>query len=158
MVKREAYESAGGVENIKHAVLDDLALAKAIRKAGYKTTVVDGHDFISCRMYQNWSGLRDGYSKSLWEAFGGYIGTALVLIFYLATSFLPLIGGLANQNYAWAALGFIILSRYITAFRYDESLISPLFHPVAILVFIYLTLRSNYLKVNSKLSWKERSL
>ncbi len=32
--------------------------------------MVDGTELATCRMYDGWADLRDGYAKSLWAAFG----------------------------------------------------------------------------------------
>ena len=37
-------------------------------------TVVDGTPLATCRMYDGWPALRDGYAKSLWAAFGSPAG------------------------------------------------------------------------------------
>ncbi len=77
VVRRAAYERAGG--HVPGAVLDDLALLRALKRAGGRGAVVDGSGLASCRMYSGWAQLRDGYAKSLWSAFGSPAGAAGVL-------------------------------------------------------------------------------
>ena len=69
VVRRSAYDRAGG--HVRAAVLDDLALLRAIKRSGGRGVVVDGTSLATCRMYSSWAELRDGYGKSLWSAFGG---------------------------------------------------------------------------------------
>ena len=41
--------------------------------------VADGTALADCRMYDGWAELRDGYTKSLWAAFGSPAGAAAVV-------------------------------------------------------------------------------
>ena len=79
VVRRDALERAGGVAAIRGAVLDDIALVRAIKAAGGRGGFVDGTDLASCRMYAGWPELRAGYGKSLWAAFGSGPRAAAVL-------------------------------------------------------------------------------
>src|SRR6185436_11595038 len=42
----------------------------AYERAGGRGGVADGTALADCRMYAGWPELRDGYTKSLWAAFG----------------------------------------------------------------------------------------
>ena len=77
VVRRAAYERAGG--HAPDAVLDDLALVRAIKRSGGRGGIVDGTSLATCRMYGGWTELRDGYGKSLWSAFGGPVGSSAVV-------------------------------------------------------------------------------
>ena len=77
VVRRAAYVRAGG--HAPDAVLDDLALVRAIKQGGGRGGVVDGTSLATCRMYDGWAELRDGYGKSLWSAFGGPLGSGGVV-------------------------------------------------------------------------------
>ena len=63
----------------RDAVLDDVALARTLRRHGARGGLVDGTDLAACRMYHGWADLRDGYTKSLWAAFGSEPGALAVL-------------------------------------------------------------------------------
>lgn len=77
VVRRDAYRRAGG--HLPDAVLDDIALARALRRVGARGGIVDGSTLASCRMYDDWAALRDGYGKSLWAAFGSPAGASAVV-------------------------------------------------------------------------------
>ena len=74
VVDRAAYQRAGGHAAVKDQVLDDIALVRAVKAAGGAGGMVDGTDLATCRMYDGWGELRDGYAKSLWSAFGSPAG------------------------------------------------------------------------------------
>lgn len=65
VVEADALARAGGWRAVSGAVLDDIALARAIRAVGGRTGVADGSAIATCRMYTNGRELRDGYRLSL---------------------------------------------------------------------------------------------
>ena len=69
-VDAAAYRRAGGHAAVRGEVLDDVALLRAVKRAGGRGGVVDGTHLATCRMYEGWPELREGYTKSLWSAFG----------------------------------------------------------------------------------------
>ncbi len=81
VVDAQAYRSSGGhsAGSVRGAVLDDMALLRAVKASGGKGGVVDGTRLAVCRMYGDWAELRDGYTKSLWSAFGSKAGAGAVV-------------------------------------------------------------------------------
>ena len=67
------YRASGGhaAPGVRSSVLEDIALARALRAHGGSGGMADGTDLATCRMYDGWPQLRDGYAKSLWAAAGG---------------------------------------------------------------------------------------
>ncbi|MDP9239710.1 MAG: glycosyltransferase, partial [Actinomycetota bacterium] len=69
-VRRAAYDEAGGHAAVRDQVVEDVALLQAVKATGGQGGVVDGTDLAECIMYDDWAELAEGYSKSLWAAFG----------------------------------------------------------------------------------------
>jgi hypothetical protein len=154
VVRRDAYERAGG--HSPDAVLDDLALLRAIKRSGGHGGVVDGSRLASCRMYEGWPELRDGYSKSLWAAFGSPAGTAAVLAGLALAYLLPPLAALRGSRLG--ALGYAagVAGRIVSARRTGGRVADAAAHPVSVLVFGYLTIRSHVLHRRGRLFWKGR--
>ena len=79
-----AYQRSGGHTTVRHEVLEDIALARAVKAVGGRANVTDGTDLATCRMYTSRTELVDGYTKSLWAAFGspaGSVGATGLLTF-----------------------------------------------------------------------------
>ncbi len=72
-VDAASYRAAGGhaAPGVRTAVMEDIALARAMRRHGFAGGMADGTQLATCRMYDGWPALRDGYAKSLWAAAGG---------------------------------------------------------------------------------------
>ncbi|WP_426560776.1 glycosyltransferase [Angustibacter sp. McL0619] len=156
-VDRGAYERAGGHAGVRADVLDDLALVRSVKLAGGRGGVTDGTELATCRMYDGWADLRDGYGKSLWAAFGG------------PKRGLATIGGL-SLVYAWpaaaalggsraGAVGYLagVGGRVLTG-RRTGARVWPdaLAHPASVVLFGWLTARSVLEHRRGTLRWKGR--
>ena len=71
MLTRRGYERAGGHAAVRGEVLEDIALLRAVKRAGGRGVPIDGSRLAACRMYDGWPAVRDGYAKSLWASVGG---------------------------------------------------------------------------------------
>lgn len=158
VVKNESYKKAGGHAGIKGEVLDDLELARSLRRAGYSGSVVDGSTISSCEMYKSSRELVEGYSKSQWRAFGNTFGALLMITLLVLTSIYPVLAAVSGQAWAIYSVAAILLSRALTALKTDSVLSTTLLHPLAISIWIFLILRSLYLRKSNKLVWRARSI
>ena len=65
LVKRDAYEAVGGHAAVACAILEDVALARAIKASGRKIRFRYAADSVRTRMYRNFHQLREGWTKNL---------------------------------------------------------------------------------------------
>src|ERR1700692_4210056 len=65
LVRRAAYRAVGGHAAITSEILDDVALARLFRNAGFRVHFRYGGDAVRTRMYRNWLQLREGWTKNL---------------------------------------------------------------------------------------------
>jgi hypothetical protein len=153
-VRRAAYERAGG--HVPDAVLDDLALLRAVKRSGGRGVVVDGTDLAACRMYDGWAALRDGYGKSLWAAFGSPAGSAGVLAVLGLAYVVPAVAALRGSRAG--VVGYLagVLGRVIAARRTGGRVADSFAHPLSVMVLGYLTVRSHVQHARGRLSWKGR--
>ena len=79
VVDRAGYDRAGGHAAVRGEVLEDIALARAVKRTGGRIALADGSRLADCRMYTSWRELVDGYTKSLWASFGSPAGAAAVV-------------------------------------------------------------------------------
>lgn len=67
LVRRSAYDRAGGHAAIRDRIVDDYALAQAIKRTGGPVWLADGRDVVAIRMYHSLGELWRGWSKNLYE-------------------------------------------------------------------------------------------
>ena len=151
IVKRSAYNTSGGHASIPNEVLDDLELARLLISKGFKGGVADGSAVASCRMFKNNSQLIDGYTKSLWKAFGGQFGTLIAIFLLYFTGISPYLG-------IGAPASFIFLSRVLAAIKTRSNPAYAFLHPISILVLLYLIVLSSIRKSRGTLQWRGRAI
>jgi hypothetical protein len=157
VVRRGAYERAGGHGAVRSAVIEDVELLRALKRAGLRGGVANGTELATCRMYGGWGELRDGYGKSLWSAFGSPVG-AVITVALLGTLYVvPAVAALAGSwlglgGYAAGVAGRVIASRATGGRTWPDAFA----HPVSVGVLGWLTARSWWLRGRGELRWKGR--
>lgn len=155
----DAYRRAGGHEAIKDCVLDDIALLQAVKRSGGRGVVVDGTHLATCRMYSCWSEVADGYSKSLWTAFGSPAGAFAVATTLGVAYVVPAVAAARGSRVGTVGYAAAVAGRYAVAERTGgRSLPDSLAHPVSVSLFGWLTVRSWWRHRRGTLTWKGRAL
>ncbi|WP_432829461.1 glycosyltransferase [Dactylosporangium sp. CA-092794] len=155
VVRRDAYERAGGHAAVRDRVLEDIELARAVKRAGGRIALADGSGLARCRMYPSWNELADGYSKSLWASFGSPLGAAavvgLLLALYVALPATALFGAWYGLlGYALGVAGRVVSARATGGRAFPDALA----HPVSVLLFGWLMIRSY--RRRRRTTWKGR--
>ena len=65
LIRREAYDAVGGHAAVSHTLLEDVALAQAVKRSGRRLRFRFGGDAVATRMYRSWRDLREGWTKNL---------------------------------------------------------------------------------------------
>jgi len=156
VVRRTALDSIGGYESVKHAIIDDVFLARALMENGSTGTVINGSDIAQTRMYASWNEIKAGYGKSLNKAFGSFSGAVFVVAFLFASSIAPLILGLLGNPYGWLGFAAIVGTRVLSAIKSRGRVVDSVLHPISILALIYLIAYSFIMR--GKVQWKGRTV
>lgn len=164
VVDANAYRASGGHAAVRTAIIDDIRLLRSLKLAGYKGVAANGAELATCRMYESSHDVIDGYTKSLWFAFGTKAGaagaiTALTLI-YVAP---PIAMMLARdrRTKAYGAIGYAsaVAGRALAARAFDERALPDAFlHPITMLGVGALTTASWVRKHRGTLTWKGRNV
>lgn len=158
-----AYRAVGGHSAVAGEVVEDVALARVLRRAGHQTAPADGSALASCRMYNGAREVRDGYGKSLWTAFGSPAGAVVVLGLLGLAHVLPAAAALTGSGRAraWGALGWAAgADSRATAARTAGTPVWPdsAAHPLSVLALAALTVHSHRAHRRGRLVWKGRQL
>ena len=163
--RRPTYRAVGGHAAVAGDVLDDVALARAFKRAGFVATVADGTDIAVCRMYDSWSQVRDGYTKSLWATTHtppGAVGLAGALAWLYILPPAALVSRLLRRrrDVVVPALGYAagVVGRVVAARRTGGSSADAVRHPLSVAMLLGLTARSHIARRRGRLQWKGRSL
>ncbi len=75
LVRRAAYDSAGGYAAVADDFYEDVALARLLKRRGHRVLLQDGSKLLSTRMYSGWPTLWEGFAKNLTHMLGGPAAT-----------------------------------------------------------------------------------
>jgi hypothetical protein len=154
---RAAYRRIGGHEAVKNSVIEDMALARAVKKTGGKFLLFNGASSFETRMYANETEAFEGYAKNVYPAFG-----AIPAAFFLASSFnvlmyiLPWLLLPFNLPLALLAIACSITARVISDVRNRYDLLWTLLHPIGIAVWAWIGLESMRRYRAGRVRWKDR--
>ena len=165
LISREAYDAVGGHAAIATEILEDVALARAVKRTGRRIVLLHGRGAVRTRMYRNFAQLREGWTKNLVLLFRNPARLAASR----TAEFLVMVGGTA-VTVGVARSGFIVpaalagaatvgvyllfLKRIARAHFYWKSNLLGFF---GLPLFSYLLLRSRLFYKRGKIEWKGRS-
>jgi len=67
LFRRTVYDAIGGHHEVRGEIMEDIALAGAVKGAGFRLYWVFGEELIRTRMYQTLAQIWEGFSKNLIE-------------------------------------------------------------------------------------------
>jgi hypothetical protein len=120
LVRRDAYQSLGGHRAIAGEVLEDVALARRAKAAGFPLYFASGAEIAETRMYTSFPAMWQGWTKNLYPLMGGTpLDVAAELLRVLPIE-VPVLLALGLVSSAAAALGAILFMARL--FRYGRGL------------------------------------
>ncbi|MGV8872747.1 MAG: glycosyltransferase [Rhodococcus sp. (in: high G+C Gram-positive bacteria)] len=163
-----AYRAVGGHGCVAASATEDLDLARALRRQGMPTAVASGAGFVSCRMYESATDLRSGYSRWLWNEFGGPAGSAIASLALATVYLVPPIAALTAEGstrrigaagYLAGAVSRMAARRRESGSRFGiDDVVDAAVHPLSILAFVGLVGESHVRRHRGSLSWKSRPM
>jgi hypothetical protein len=160
VVRRSAYERAGGHGAVRGEVVEDVALLRAVKAGGGRGVVVDGSRLAVCRMYDGWAEVRDGYGKSLWAAVGGSPAAGAAAAAALTAVYVvPPLAGLRGSRAGLLGYAAGVAGRAISATATGgRAWPDALAHPISVLLLDVLLLRSIRGRRRGTLTWRGRAV
>jgi hypothetical protein len=164
LISRAAYDAVGGHAAIANSLLEDVALARAVKGSGRKVFFRFGGDAVRTRMYRSFAQLREGWTKNLALLFPSPVQLALLRLieFVLIAGSVALAMVTSLQRRWQPTLAVMLFAVVLLAiffkrirkahFSWDANALAPLGLPL----FAYLLLRSRISYRQGTVSWKGR--
>jgi chlorobactene glucosyltransferase len=169
LFKGDSYRKMGGHRSVRSNLVEDVSLCKKMKQSGGRVVAFNGSDAVSCRMYRDFSGIWQGFSKNLFAGLGyNTVGLfalmTMVVLFYLAP-FVFMTASVMNGDYSaagfWlptAQIATAILSRSIIAIKFRQPLFFAFLHALSQTVLLGIAFNSfRLVKFGPGPSWKERN-
>ncbi len=167
LFRRSAFEAIGGYARVAEKISDDLAVARELKRAGYREVFLDIRRHVRCRMYDGYRASFNGISKNIYDLarnrtmFFAAAVTLLVTFVVLPLALLPiqiLTGSPAAQ------LTFLCVLLFLAAWAlvlYDRGLRwwTPFLYPVLFAHLLYMAWWSfGRASSGQGIIWKGRTL
>jgi len=164
LIRRDVCDAVGGHETRKNKVLDDIGLARLVRRAGHRTEVVRVDDLVSLRMYHGGREIIDGFTKNLFSAFSrSYVLATLFFLFGFVVNALPYALPFVTAGFVQRlSIGIVVLislTRLVlfTSFRYGV-LNALLGHPLMYAFWTAIYIRSVWQTgFRNEVQWRGRT-
>ncbi len=163
LIRRDTYEAVGGHAAVADRLLEDVALARAVKSAGRTIRFRYAADMVRTRMYRNFRQLREGWTKNLALLFPrpGRLAAGLLMLWALvwAACLWSLIGATGRER-PWWLMALTLSPMYLGSrlrkanFTWDMEVLGALF---GMPMFCYLLLRSKRAHHKGSVSWKGRA-
>jgi Glycosyl transferase family 2 len=148
IARAQAYRRCGGHSVIRDTLHDGLKLPRAFRVAGLKTDLFDATDLATCRMYRTAGEVWFGLAKNAGEALAAPAMIGPMTAVLLGGQVLPvilLLLGLCSWPEPWpkwqatlalAATVAAYYPRLAAVWRFRQSLLGAILHPLGILILL----------------------
>jgi len=165
LISREAYEAVGGHAAVGANLLEDVALARAVKASGRRVFFRYGGDVVRTRMYRSFAQLKEGWTKNLVLLFHSPLRLAILrlteFVLIIASLAIAVATGLHGKWYpagvalvvAMVLYGFFFRRIRRAHFSWDANLLAIFGLPM----FSYLLLRSKMAYEKGTVLWKGRS-
>ena len=163
VVRRRAYTASGGHAAIRATMHDGLLLPRLFREKGFATDIFDITALARCRMYHNagevWRGLGKNATEGL-AAPSRIVPFSIMLFFGQVAPAIWFLWAVVQQQpllLPAIALGAGYCIRLLSAWRYRQSILGAVLHPVDIAVLLVLQWWSLGRKLTGRRAvWKQR--
>ena len=164
LIAREAYDAVGGHSAIAGNLLEDVALARAVKQSGRKIFFRFAADAVCTRMYRSFAQLREGWTKNLALLFPHLFRLAtlralefILIVASFAITVASALRGHFRPTMAAATLCVILYALFLIRIRrahfsWDANLLALFGLPL----FSYLLMRSKLFHNRGAVSWKGR--
>ena len=71
MIRRDRYETIGGHASLAGEILEDVALARLVKRGGSRIWFGSGRGVVRVRMYRSFAAMWEGWKKNLYRLMGG---------------------------------------------------------------------------------------
>jgi len=153
LFKKQAYEKIGGHGAVEDSIIEDVHLARLIKKNNLKLLLIDGTAYIKCKMYNGLNEIFSGFSKNIFAGLGHslLLLSAVILIstILFVYPFFALFYYLPNHEQSLGIL-YLLLSqiiviytmRYLLLLKFKQNFLSVILHPFGMIMIMILSIRS----------------
>ncbi len=156
MFQADAYRMNQWHQKVWNNNVEDILIARKMKQAGYRITVLTGNEDVFCRMYHSQSDAISGFARNMHHYFGG---SRLWLLFYGFMVFfrLPFFALFAQWYFLGASLVLLISMKVMVSVVSRQNIMNNLkLHFSQLFAFANIVLRNLKIARTRSMEWKGR--
>jgi chlorobactene glucosyltransferase len=159
MINKNIYEAIGGHESVKNEIVEDMELAKKVKRSGNKIITALGGKEIFCKMYDSFEESFNGFSKNYYPGFKtSAFSFVLMLILFQFIFLLPILLAIVDLKYL-IIISLIILQRvFVSSISNQKIFINVIMHPLQMIMTFVVGINSILISKRKIVKWKGRML
>ena len=165
MFRRSTFQAIGGYSSVAEQISEDVFVARAVKKAGYRTVFLDLSDHVTCRMYEGYRDSFEGIGKNIYDffknqpAFFAAVASALVAFILLPLVLVAIEWHMSSPLLRLSVFSVLCFVLAWSLTLYDRGLKwwVPLLYPLTFLHLLYMAWKAfGRAAVNVGIVWKGR--
>ncbi len=157
--KSDDYFKVGDHEIVKNKVVEDMELARLIKKSNLKVKTLLGGDLVYCKMYNSFKDAYTGFQKNFYAGFTVSPVFFLLIISFLFFVFTSPIFIVQENLISAVPLLMVIISRASVSIKSRQNwLLHLLIHPIQMLLMLWIGIVSAVKFKTNSIVWKDRKI
>jgi chlorobactene glucosyltransferase len=157
--KSDDYFKVGDHEIVKNKVVEDMELARLIKKSNLKVKTLLGGDLVYCKMYNSFKEAYAGFQKNFYAGFTVSPVFFLLIISFLFFVFTSPIFIVQENLISAVPLLMVIISRASVSIKSRQNwLLHLLIHPIQMLLMLWIGIVSAVKFKTNSIVWKDRKI
>jgi hypothetical protein len=143
-------------EQVKGLNVEDIKIARLVKKGKFNLEVLLGNNDVMCRMYENYNDAVDGFSRNIHQWFNG---SRAWMLFFVVVSWIriPLLFLIFEPYFAFIALGVVFIMKWMVSRMSRQSVTKNfVFHFPQLLALTIIAFRNLTGAQKGRLEWKGR--
>ncbi|MFW6043388.1 MAG: glycosyltransferase [Marinilabiliaceae bacterium] len=158
MFDASKYRSHQFHEKVSSKPVEDVAIARYLKKTGEKYLTALAPESLKCRMYHNYGEALHGLSRSARFFFGGSILTGWIYVLFSILGWLPV---LLSMPLIWLGVYFSLLVMvriFVSVASHQPVVRNIILMPAQQAALFHLFLKATQQLIKQKTSWKGRTI
>lgn len=163
LIRRDTYDAIGGHAAVAADVLEDVALAVLVKRAGFRQWFGSAKGIVRVRMYRSFRAMWQGWKKNLYILVGGTPGSVLREL-EAAIPWIPallLIVGIKFPILTFLGVVFLLMREFIYGTELSRNQFSStliIYYIPAVMLYAGVLWASYRSHMKGKIEWKGREV
>jgi len=150
MFRRRAFEAIDGYSSVSDQISEDVFVARAVKKAGFRVVFLDIRRYVRCRMYEGYQESFNGIAKNIYDffknqpAFFAFVCSILVAFIVLPLVLVPIefYTGSSMLRFSLFSVATFLLAWSLSLYDRGQKWWVPLLYPLTFLHLLYMAWKS----------------